>query len=39
MLPSKKNYPHYSNELINKIKKTLRSGKVNYWTGQEGKSF
>ena len=39
MLHSKKNYPHYPNKLIDKIKKTLKSGKVNYWTGQEGKYF
>lgn len=39
MINSKNNYPYYPNKLIDKIKKTLRSGKVNYWTGSEGKFF
>ena len=34
-----KEYPYYPPELINKINKTLKSGKVNYWTGKEGSLF
>ena len=34
-----KKYPYYPPELINKINKTLKSGKVNYWTGNEGSLF
>ena len=36
---TKRNYPYYSPELISKINKTLKSGKVNYWTGNEGILF
>ena len=34
-----KSYPYYPPQLIYKINKTLKSGKVNYWTGNEGKIF
>ncbi len=32
-------WPHYSLEEIQKVNDILVSGKVNYWTGDEGKSF
>jgi dTDP-4-amino-4,6-dideoxygalactose transaminase len=34
-----KNYPYYPPLLINKIDQILKSGKVNYWTGNEGILF
>jgi dTDP-4-amino-4,6-dideoxygalactose transaminase len=34
-----KDYPYYPSKLIKKINKTLKSGKVNYWTGNEGVLF
>lgn len=33
------NWPHYSNQEIKKVVKVIRSGKVNYWTGNEVKNF
>ena len=30
-----KEYPYYPPRLINKVSQTLKSGKVNYWTGNE----
>lgn len=39
MLNTGKNYPYYPDKLLNKIIKTFKSGKVNYWTGKEGKFF
>ncbi len=36
MLPS---WPQFSENEIEKVKEILLSGKVNYWTGQEGKNF
>ena len=32
-------WPSFSQEEINKVSKVLRSGKVNYWTGEECKKF
>ena len=32
-------WPHFSNEEIQKSSDILRSGKINYWTGNEGKDF
>ena len=34
-----KDYPYYPPKLIHKINRTLKSGKVNYWTGNEGVMF
>mgnify|MGYP006123507855 FL=1 len=34
-----KDYPYYPPKLIRKIDKILKSGKVNYWTGNEGILF
>ena len=34
-----KDYPYYPPKLISKISKTLKSGRVNYWTGYEGALF
>ncbi len=36
---SNKEYPYYPPQLIKKINQTLKSGKVNYWTGNEGVLF
>ena len=33
------NYPYYPTKLIKKVSKTLKSGRVNYWTGKEGVLF
>jgi len=32
-------WPHFSDEEIIKAEEVLRSGKVNYWTGEEGRKF
>ncbi len=32
-------WPRYSSKEISKINNIIKSGKVNYWTGNEGKSF
>lgn len=32
-------WPHYEKDEIFKIEQILKSGKVNYWTGDEGKNF
>ena len=32
-------YPYYDNNTIEKVKKVLKSGKVNFWTGGECKKF
>ncbi len=32
-------WPSFSDEEIEAVSKVLRSGKVNYWTGKEGRSF
>ena len=32
-------WPVFDNECIEKVSEILNSGKVNYWTGQEGKHF
>jgi dTDP-4-amino-4,6-dideoxygalactose transaminase/nucleoside-diphosphate-sugar epimerase len=32
-------WPHFDDELIGAAEAVLRSGKVNYWTGQEGVQF
>tara|TARA_B100000989_G_scaffold298896_1_gene290842 strand:+ start:596 stop:1756 length:1161 start_codon:yes stop_codon:yes gene_type:complete len=32
-------WPHYEKDEIFKIEQILKSGKVNYWTGNEGKNF
>ena len=34
-----KDYPYYPPKLIKKISKILKSGRVNYWTGNEGALF
>ncbi len=34
-----KDYPFYPPKLLKKISKTLKSGRVNYWTGSEGTLF
>lgn len=34
-----KEYPYYPPQLIHKISKILKSGKVNYWTGNQGVLF
>ena len=36
---SNKEYPYYPPVLIKKINKILKSGKVNYWTGNQGFLF
>ena len=33
------NWPQYSKKEIDKVKKIIQSGKVNYWTGLECKKF
>ena len=33
------NYPYYNKSSIEKVKKILKSGRVNYWTGDECKNF
>jgi len=33
------NYPFYNKNIISKVIKVLRSGRVNYWTGSECKKF
>ena len=35
----RRDYPYYPPKLIEKINKTLKSGRVNYWTGNEGVLF
>ncbi len=35
----KTNWPRYSKEEAKKVNKVLKSNKVNYWTGNEGKKF
>ncbi len=32
-------WPYYDEEMIEATQRVLRSGKVNYWTGQEGRRF
>ena len=32
-------WPNFDEDEILKVSKILKSGKVNYWTGEEGKSF
>jgi len=32
-------WPYFDNEQIEKVSKILKSGNVNYWTGDEGKKF
>jgi len=32
-------WPHFEDDVIEAAAKVLRSGKVNYWTGEEGKQF
>lgn len=32
-------WPHYEEDEINAVKNILASGKVNYWTGEQGKFF
>ena len=32
-------YPYYNKSIINKVSDVLKSGKVNYWTGNECKKF
>ena len=33
------NYPYYNKNTIKQVTKVLKSGRVNYWTGSENKSF
>ena len=33
------NWPYFSKEEINKVSQVIKSGKVNYWTGDECKKF
>ena len=35
----KKTWPHFSNSEIQKVSQILESGKINYWTGKEGRLF
>lgn len=35
----KSNYPYFDSKTIKKVEEILRSGKVNYWTGNECKQF
>ena len=32
-------WPHYAEDEVEAVARVLRSGKVNYWTGQEGRLF
>jgi dTDP-4-amino-4,6-dideoxygalactose transaminase len=32
-------WPHYGEDEIEAVTRVLRSGKVNYWTGEEGRAF
>ena len=32
-------WPHYDDSMLDAIASVLRSGKVNYWTGEEGRRF
>jgi dTDP-4-amino-4,6-dideoxygalactose transaminase len=32
-------WPHFDEEQVGAVARVLRSGKVNYWTGQEGRQF
>lgn len=32
-------WPHYDEQQIEAVERVLRSGKVNYWTGEEGRAF
>lgn len=38
-MDSLRRWPAYSQEEIDAVQRILRSGKVNYWTGQEGRAF
>ena len=33
------NWPHYDDEQVEAVAAVLRSGRVNYWTGEEGRAF
>ena len=33
------NWPSYSKKELNEVNKIISSGKVNYWTGEQGKRF
>ena len=33
------NWPYFSKEEIKKVSQVIKSGKVNYWTGEECKKF
>ena len=37
--PSYAPWPHFESEEIEAVNAVLRSGKVNYWTGEEGRQF
>lgn len=37
--PLNTKWPHYSEDEIEAVSRVLRSGKVNYWTGNEGRVF
>lgn len=32
-------WPHFDDEMVDSASAVLRSGKVNYWTGEEGRAF
>src|SRR5664279_5510396 len=32
-------WPHFEEEDIQAVNRVLRSGKINYWTGEEGRLF
>ena len=38
-LKMKLNYPNFDTNIIKKINKILKSGRVNYWTGNECENF
>ena len=39
MIKSQSTWPHYSEDEVEVVSKILRSGKVNYWTGEECRLF
>ena len=34
-----KSWPAFADDEINTVRRVLQSGKVNYWTGEEGQAF
>lgn len=37
--PPFSSWPHYEQDELDAVDRVLRSGKVNYWTGEEGRAF